>query len=280
MLRLATCPGLLLSALLALTLSGCGSAESSEGEVSDEPVEITFDGASGDKPRFSPDGKTIAFIAHDTTSDASDLGVMAADGSGQEILTPAGGYLAAPAWSPDGKQIYFGSDGGISVVAAKGGEATVVVSDFATMDPDVSPDGKSIVYGINGGTLRLVDLADPTTPKDLGIGGNSPRFSPDGKQIAFQDDEKIKLLSIAGGDITELVDAKSYLASVAWFADGKRLAITSEDGIEIVTLGSGTPERKLVRDEFAAKSLDLAPDGKTVAYAVNGSRSIYLLSGF
>lgn len=272
---------LLLLPLLGLT--GCGSSDPSDddGPSNDnDPLEISFGGgASADEPRSSPAGDTIAFIQSSTMGDASDLSVMDKAGNGRKALAPAGTYLASPAWTPDGKQIYFASEEGISLVSADGGAASVVVTDFATMDPDVSPDGKSLVYAINGGTLKLVDLADPTSPKDLGQSGTSCRFSPDGQSIAFESGGKINILEVSSGAVTEVLDADTYLASVDWFPDGQRLAITSKKGIEIVTLGE-SPARTLVRDEFAAKNLDLSADGKAILYAINGSSNIFVLEGF
>jgi Tol biopolymer transport system component len=276
----------LLSLLLPtlLGLAGCGSSDpprNGGGSGSDdEPVEISFGGGvAADEPRFSPTGPTVAFIQSSIMGDSSDLSVMDVAGNGRVALAPAGTYLASPAWTPDGKQIYFASEGGISLVPAEGGAASVAVMDFATMDPDVSPDGKSLVYAINGGTIKLVDLADPASPKDLGQSGTSPRFSPDGQSIAFESGGKINVMTVSTGAVAEVVDAGTYLASVDWFPDGQRLAITSEKGVEIVTLGE-SPARTLVRDEFAAKNLDLSADGKAIVYAINGSTNIFLLEGF
>lgn len=271
-----TASTLLFSSLLALT--GCGSSDTPGGPTGKEPTEITFD-KGADEPRFSPDGAMIAFVQENGTSGDTDLAVMDPAGDQRKVLAPAGDYLSGPAWSPDGKQIYFASSDGISMIPAAGGTATVVVMDFATLDPDVSADGKSLVYAVNGGDLRLVDLANPTMPKDLGTPGTSPRFSPDGKTVAFEDNEKIKMLDLATSQVTEIVDGGTYLASVDWFSDGKRLGITSDKGIEIVTLGT-TAERALVRDEFAAKNLDVSTDGKSMVYAVNGSKNLFVLTGF
>ncbi len=269
--------GLLFTSLLGLT--GCGSSDTDGGGgTAGAPVELVFKDTSGGEARFSPDGATIAYVEQSTDSNSS-LAVMTAAGEQRKPLAQAGGYLAGPAWSPDGKQIYFGSDAGISLVAASGGTESVAVMDFATMDPDVSPDGKSIVYGTNGGTLQLVDLATPTMHKDLGVNGTSPRFSPDGQSIAFQSKEMIQIMNLASSAVTDVVDSGTYLGSVDWFPDGKRLAITSEKGIEIVTLGA-TPERKLVREQFAAKDLDLSPDGKSIVYGINGKKSLFVLTGF
>lgn len=272
--------GLLFSSLL--TLAGCGSPErsrSDNGGSGSGLDEITLDdGSQATEPRFSPDGATIAFIQAGS-GDNTNVARMDTSGGMLVTLAPAGTYLAGPAWAPDGKQIYFASIDGISVVPANGGAATVAVNDFATLDPDVSPDGKSLVYGINGSTLKLIDLANPTMPKDLGQFGTSPRFSPDGLSIAFESGEKIMVMTLSSGDVKEVVDAATYLASVDWFPDGKRLAITSDKGLEIVTLDPAG-ERSLLRDEFAATNIDLSADGASIAYSINGSKSVYILTGF
>jgi Tol biopolymer transport system component len=271
-----TTSSLLLSSFLGL--AACGSSETTGGDTSNTPTEITFD-TNADEPRFSPDSATIAFVQSKGAAEGADLSVMDVSGNQRKALSPASDFMAAPAWAPDGKQIYFVSDEGISVVPAAGGTATVAAMAFAALDPDVSPDGKSLVYAVNGSSLRLVDLANPAMPKDLGTNGTSPRFSPDGKSIAFESGDEIKLMDIASGMVTEVVDGGTYLASVDWFSDGKRLAITSDKGIEIVTLGA-TPTRAVVHEDFAAKNLDVSPDGKLIAYTVNGQKSIFVLSGF
>ncbi len=35
-----------------------------------------------------------------------------------------------------------------------------------------------------------------------------------------------------------------------------------------------------VHDEFAAKSLDVSPDGKKMVYAINGQADLFVLTGF
>jgi Tol biopolymer transport system component len=271
----------LLVCVTSSVLMGCGSDSPSDpGDTGASPVEIDFtDGTAASEPRFSPDGAMIAYVQSTQMGDSDDLAVMDAAGDQRKTLAPAGTYLAAPAWTPDGKQIYFSSDSGISMVAAGGGTASVAVMDFATLDPDISPDGKSLVYGINGGNLRLVDLANPGSPKDLGASGTSPRFSPDGQSIAFESGETIKRMELGSGNVTDIVEAGTYLASLDWFPDGERLAITSDKGIEIVTLGA-SPGRTLVRDEFAATNLDVSADGKAIAYSINGSTNVFVLRGF
>jgi Tol biopolymer transport system component len=272
----------LLSSCFALSLAGCGSGDTSSGTTggaaADAPTEITFaDGSVGQKPRFSPDSAKI--VCGKALGDTAVVAVMDPAGGQVKTIAESDNFLDGATWTPDGKQVYFASGAGISVVAAEGGTPTVAVNAFAALDPDVSPDGKSLVYGTNGGALQLVDLATPTMPKALGAMGTSPRFSPDGKSIAFESSEHIKTMEIATGTVTDIVDAGTYLASVDWFADGKRLAITSDKGIEIVTLGA-TPTRAVVREEFAADNLDLSPDGKSIVYGVNGQKSLFVLKGF
>jgi Tol biopolymer transport system component len=143
-----------------------------------------------------------------------------------------------------------------------------------------------------GSDARRKDSEEPVDSGNLieivfkdGTSVHEPRFSPDGATIAFvqstqkADSSELAVMASAGEQRKTLALAGTYLASVDWFSDGKRLAITSDKGIEIVTLGS-SPERALVQDEFAATSLDVSADGKTILYSVNGSTNIFVLSGF
>lgn len=278
-------PLLAIAVCSLVPLAGCSSPErggKGEGGGSGIPhvseIELEDAAAYATEPRFSPDGATIAFI-HFTMTDTESLAVMDLFGGQLSILAPAGTYLAAPAWSPDGAQIYFSSYDGISVAPAAGGAASVPISDFATIDPDISPDGKSIVYATNGGKLKLVDLADPSSPKILSESGTSPRFSPDGLSIAFESSGHIKIMTLSTGEVKDLLDATTYLASVDWLPDGKSLAITANETIELVTL-EPTVERTVLQEEFAATNIDVSADGKAIAYSVNGLKSVFILRGF
>src|ERR1700733_6097693 len=81
-------------------------------------------------PAVSPDGKLVAFAVRDTDFDANrgryDIWLTATDGTGSATrLTTNPDNDTDPAWSPDGKLVYFvSSRGGSSQVwriAAAGG---------------------------------------------------------------------------------------------------------------------------------------------------------------
>jgi Tol biopolymer transport system component len=54
-------------------------------------------------PRWSPDGKRIAYIHEE--SGHRDVWVMRADGSGKQRVTTGGNVIFGPAWSPDGRSL-------------------------------------------------------------------------------------------------------------------------------------------------------------------------------
>ena len=69
-------------------------------------VQMT-DGAEGEtSPRWSPDGKTIAFIAK-RGDEANEIYLMPADGGEGRALTKHATAASRIAWSPDGSAIYF-----------------------------------------------------------------------------------------------------------------------------------------------------------------------------
>jgi dipeptidyl aminopeptidase/acylaminoacyl peptidase len=68
------------------------------------PKQLTNGQGSSSAPRWSPDGKQIAFVT------GSQIWTMNSDGDNKEQITKISTGAAAPVWSADGKWIAFTSD--------------------------------------------------------------------------------------------------------------------------------------------------------------------------
>jgi len=99
--------------------------------------QLTTDGGGG--AAVSPNGKKIAYWSQ--ADGDFEIYVINADGSGRRQLTKNKGNDALPAWSPDGKYIYYLSDQNgkgwaVMVMNASGSNQRQVVKAKAGNDPD------------------------------------------------------------------------------------------------------------------------------------------------
>src|SRR5690349_16816588 len=69
-----------------------------------DPKQLTNGQSSSSAPRWSPDGKKIAFTT------GGQVWTMDSDGDHKDQVTKISTGAAAPVWSPDGKWIAFSSD--------------------------------------------------------------------------------------------------------------------------------------------------------------------------
>lgn len=71
------------------------------------PVRLTQNDASDHNPKYSPDGRRIAFASQPFTEPGGppEVWVVSADGTPPRQLTHNGGSY--PSWSPDGAQIVY-----------------------------------------------------------------------------------------------------------------------------------------------------------------------------
>lgn|GEM_PF-147243 len=176
---------------------------------------LTSNAAVNVEPRFSPDGKRIAFVS---TSFHGHFHIFTADFSSgllanlQQLTEehksdlPRYYYSAydheiSPVWSRDGKEILFisnrghlyGTGGLWRMKAEAGADMHEIHSEETTWKarPDFSPDGHRIVYasytGRQSHQLWTLDAAgENPIPLTYGDFDNiNPRWSPDGSKIAY-----------------------------------------------------------------------------------------------
>jgi len=184
--------------------------------------QLTSNKGPDSQPRWSPDGKWIAYVA---STDAavwaakSELIVTAAEGGSPRSLTTS--YHDAVfgiQWSADGQAIYCSGAVGVYdqvfKVAATGGELQPVFEKLSAYGgADLSPDGKMIAY------LH----EDASMPDDIWVanvdGKNAKRITdinPQTKDFVACDTEVIKWKSVDGFEI------EGVLIKPAGYTAGRR----------------------------------------------------------
>lgn len=138
-------------------------------------------------PAFSPDGRAICYDAQ------RDLWMVRLDGSGAaRRLTTDDEHDVEPAWSADGRFVYFSSlRGGAHALwripSAGGAPQRLTLGTGPERHPSLSRDGKRMVYSTFSGYLELVlhDLRTRRESRLAGLGAMSPSWTPDGHNLVF-----------------------------------------------------------------------------------------------
>jgi imidazolonepropionase-like amidohydrolase/Tol biopolymer transport system component len=171
------------------------------------------------QPRFSPDGKHIAFTSDEDGGD--NLWIMNRDGTnGKAVSKEEFRLLNSPAWSPDGNYL--------------------VGRKHFTSSRSLGAGEVWLYHKTGGNGVMLTKRANDQ--KDLG----EPAYSADGKYVYFSQDAtpgktfhyskdsvkgiyKIKRLELATGDIDTIISGKGGAIRPTPSPDGKYIAFISRD---------------------------------------------------
>jgi dipeptidyl aminopeptidase/acylaminoacyl peptidase len=233
----------------------------------DGHTEVFTQGMHDAFPRFSPDGRRLAFLRR-RDGQAPQLWLMPVHGGEPWQLTHAPGGVAEFAWSPDGQRLVFASD----------------------VDPERPPEGHEVkqeprvkvvrhlryrydtlgwrgaarrhlfVIGVAGGEARQLTDGDWD---DL-----SPTCSPDDRHIAFISGRRperdirayseVYVMPVSGGEPTSWSGGLYSIGALTWSPDGRQLvAIASDDphgsaGSQgwLFVLGPGQAPQRITDDAF------------------------------
>ena len=269
-----------------------------------EARRLTASPAADENPRWSPDGRTLAFLserprpgvsAADAATDEGkrQLWMIHPDGGEAWIASSARGGVSAFEWTRDGRRVAFLSHQPKSEARRKaekekddaftptmmymwnrlwimdvdGGRATQLTSgDFHVSAFSIAPDGE-----------RIVIAAQPTP------------LIPD----RFKSD--LYLVSTSGGKPVPLVSWKGADESPAWSPDGRWIAFMSQAGASeewyvnnhvcIVSPSGGTPKNITADFDQRVSTIGLGdlqwtPDGSSVIFLSAQHTATHLFRAF
>ncbi len=236
-------------------------------------------------PRYSRDGRWIAFVRSDPPGAASRVWIAERAGTAARPLTPEAGNYTAPVFGPNGAEVWFEarSKGHCEVrrqaLFAAGAERVVECAPRVSGGLDWSPDGTQLAYiapGVDGqgGTLSLWDPATHrsralTVPDPADGPDGDPRFSPDGRlsYVRGPDTER-RLLWLDPRNpekSSPLIDDRNSIEGHAWTPDGTRVLVATDrhDFRALIALdpATGTVTRLGGR---GASGIDIAADGSVL----------------
>lgn len=265
---------------------------SSPGAPAAAPQILIASSGRNNSPRYSPDGKNIAFISD--RSGAWELWVADSEGHGLRQLTSfEGPMVGTPNWSPDSRYLVFDArPKGRSViftVALNGGSPQPVIDDgFENKKPSWSRDRQSIYYTSNrNGPSQLwrsgLHGEHPTRLTTEVCNDNAE--SPDGRYVYFQNDGNgVYRIPVAGGK-PELVKGLENVYPSRYFdvldqiyyLDQENLPRTirqyDPESHRISTIG--TISSQLV---YGTPSLSISPDHRYILFAQQDSSSSEIMA--
>lgn len=212
----------------------------------------SFDERSLDRPRFSPDGRYVAYAyPQRPESGERDIFVLPLDGGRETPLVQHPANDLHPDWTPDGKRILFLSDrtgamGAWWIQVAEGkSQGTPEL-----IKPDLGPNFRPMGFTRNGSYYYSVrtDMSDvyiaelelatgrlisaPSLATQRFVGSNSgPDWSPDGRQLLYLSLRRplpwgaraLCVRSTESGEVRELVSKLDRVSWVRWSPDGRSL---------------------------------------------------------
>jgi dipeptidyl aminopeptidase/acylaminoacyl peptidase len=216
-----------------------------------EPKRLTTSTGADNHPRWSPDGKTIAFLS--TRSGSSQVWLLPLDGGEARPVTKLPIDVSGPIWSPTGDNIAFSA----KVFPGKSPEETAEIDEKKGKEKskvkiydklmirhwDEWDDGKrSHLFVVEVATGKARDLTPKlmvnTPPAPFG-GSSDYAFSPNGMELAFtaeplkdmawSTNTDIWIVSASGNEPVNLTDdSPGADGQPAYSPDGDYLAFVSQ----------------------------------------------------
>jgi dipeptidyl aminopeptidase/acylaminoacyl peptidase len=275
------------------------------------PRQFTFGECKDRAPRWSPDGKTIAFVSDRDKDKKDQIYLISITGGEARRLTEDANKPSAPVWSPDGTMIAY-----TSKVVTKESKKANNVRDESDVKSYTRLNYKSNDEGLWDYSWRQICVVSIANGKSQQLtrgayNHGAPAWSPDSKTIVFAANRSPKAdeqlwndlwtVPAKGGALVRLTRRKGPASAPTFSPDGKWIAFVgheneyshvTEAGIYVMPARGGTAIKitagfdrtygsalatDLRSPEGGAAAPQWSKDGKTIYFVAtdHGASNVY-----
>jgi dipeptidyl aminopeptidase/acylaminoacyl peptidase len=245
-------------------------------------------------PRWSPNGRYLAFLATPSGADKPQLLLLDRRGGEARVFTHVAGDLVDYVWAPDSKTVLLVMQGGNEAMASKVPLPIVIHARHFKQDEEGYLTDASLQH------LYLLSLLDETVKplfNAADANASSPAWSVDGSHVAFvrtrergadADGMEDIVMVAVHGDSALRVLTRVYAPNhqkLAFTPDGKDLlllqglppALTAymADQLALVGVGGGAARPVIVALDRAITTYEVLPKSRTVEVLVEDDTRIY-----
>lgn len=269
-----------------------------------QDLQLTFGPNSDSSPRWSPDGKYLAFISAPTEGKAQ-VWLLDRRGGAARQLTDVKGELDSFAWSPDSKRLLLtmqeSDESADDAHGAKAKAPKPIVMDRYHFKRDI----EGYLTGAFPEHLYLFDVENKklealtgNKPEEKSFEESEASWSPDGSHVAFVSNHAKEPDQTGTNDIF-MVEAHmgavprllltTYSPNrqrLVWSPDGKSLAFLQGfepkynaynlDRLAVVPVSGGTPRVLTEKLDRGVSQVEFTQDGAALTFLVEDDQRAYL----
>ena len=240
-------------------------------------LQLTFGERGESSPRWSPDGKSIAFTTRRDADANNQIYLLSVDGGEARRLTSHPTAPGSLTWAPDGKSIYFVA---ADAKSADERERDRLLDDVYAFEENNFKQRHIWTADLDGKTTRV-------TEGDWNVNGYE--LSADGKRIVMQrstspllefiDRIEVWLMDANGSNARQLTSNQVPEGNASLSPDGSTVLFTSgsteqgeiyyNDKLFLVPAAGGPAKILLPSVDYGVENASWSKDGKTIYFTAN-----------
>lgn len=241
-------------------------------------LQLTADPEIEASPRWSPDGRWIAYLRYadyeDTTTSVRVMASWGGDEREIAVIRQANSLQGTLDWTRDGAALIVATaaEGLVRISVRDGARTSLGISGD---QPAVSPDGWAVVYRRDGGIFRS-SLRGRIDEKQLAVAGSYPVWSTDGKEVIYSHEDKLwRVENATAGLLGEVMVNEARVSSVRAappVRDAPFVYTRWSESTAVYKMDVASQERRRVIHGAAP---DISADGKSIVFT-NGGDELWM----